>query len=123
MASIKEVILPSGNAYEFRDAITHVDLTQAEYDALVAAGAVDNDKVYFITDGDAPAASASDVTYSNTQSGLSATNVQDAIDVVNAVVSSISPITPLPTIAGTYVLQVTVSGNTPNYSWVAITPS
>lgn len=80
MASIKEVILPSGNAYDLKDAITHVVLTQAEYDALVVAGTVDNDKIYFITDGDAPAASASDVTYSNTQSGLSATNVQDAVD-------------------------------------------
>lgn len=80
MASIKEVILPSGNAYELRDSITHVVLTQAQYDALVAAGTMDNDKVYFITDGDAPASSASDVTYSNIQSGLSATNVQDAVD-------------------------------------------
>lgn len=60
---------------------TQVSLTQAEYDALVQAGTVDLvNTVYFITDGNANANSASETTYDNTSSGLSATNVQGAID-------------------------------------------
>ena len=60
---------------------TQVSLTQAEYDALVQAGTVDLvNTVYFITDGNANANSASETTYDNTSSGLTATNVQSAID-------------------------------------------
>lgn len=60
---------------------TQVELTQAEYDALVQAGTVDLvNTVYFITDGNANANSASETTYNNASSGLSATNVQNAID-------------------------------------------
>lgn len=69
-----------------QDVATQVSLTQAEYDALVAAGTVDLvSTIYFITDASAPACSALEVTYSNTSSGLSATNVQCAIDEVYGV--------------------------------------
>lgn len=61
-----------------------VQLTQSQYDALVNAGTVDANTTYFITDANnATASYAAGVTYDNTSSGLSATNVQDAIDEVN----------------------------------------
>lgn len=61
-----------------------VQLTQAQYDALVNAGTVDANTTYFITDANNTTASyAAGVTYDNTSSGLSATNVQDAIDEVS----------------------------------------
>lgn len=60
-----------------------VQLTQAQYDALVSAGTVDANTTYFITDANNTTASyAAGVTYDNTSSGLSATNVQGAIDEV-----------------------------------------
>ena len=56
-----------------QDVAAQVSLTQAEYDALVQAGTVDLvNTIYFITDADAVAGSASEITYSNTASGLSA---------------------------------------------------
>lgn len=85
MAEISHVTLPDTNTYDIKDDITHVDLTQAQYDALVSAGTVDNSKVYFITDGTSPSISASATSYSNTSSGLTATNVQSAIDEVYGV--------------------------------------
>ena len=58
-----------------------VMLTQAEYDALVEAGTVDPTVLYMITDKNSEnTAYAATVSYANTDSGLSATNVQDAID-------------------------------------------
>ena len=58
-----------------------VPLTQAQYDALVEAGTVDPTAVYFITDRcNSSGEYASEVAYDNTDSGLDATNVQNAID-------------------------------------------
>lgn len=52
--------------------------TQAEYDLIANP---DPNTTYYITDGDAPfITNASVVSYDNTDSGLSASNVQDAID-------------------------------------------
>ena len=57
-------------------------LTQAQYDALTPAEQ-NNGMTYYISDGaGGGSATASQVTYSNTTSGLSATNVQGAIDEV-----------------------------------------
>lgn len=56
-----------------------VELTQAQYDALVTAGTVDPNIIYLITDT-STVMSATDVSYDNAGSGLSATNVQGAID-------------------------------------------
>lgn len=67
-----------------------VYLTQAEYDALPASKLTDG-KIYKVkTSGVVPGGStnASDVEYDNTTSGLTADNVQDAIDEVNSKVSS-----------------------------------
>lgn len=59
-----------------------VELTQAEYDALTPAEKM-NGTTYYITDGQGGgggASSADDVSYDNISSGLTATNVQDAVD-------------------------------------------
>ena len=78
-----------------QDVATQVSLTQAEYDALVSAGTVDLvNTIYFITDANATACSASEVTYSNTSSGLSADTVQEAIDEVVDDLTTSSVITP-----------------------------
>ena len=71
-----------------KDVPSHVSLSQSDYDALVQAGTVDNNTIYFITDGDTPACSATQVTYSNTTSSLTATNVQGAIDEVVSDINS-----------------------------------
>lgn len=66
-----------------------VYLTQAEYDALPASKLTDG-KIYKVkTTGVVPggSADASDVEYDNTTSGLTATDVQSAIDEVNSKVS------------------------------------
>lgn len=63
-----------------------VQLTQSEYDALVNAGTVDANTTYFITDGQ-NITTASAVTYDNTNSGMTATNVQGAIDEINTTMS------------------------------------
>lgn len=58
-------------------------LTQAEYDALVATGAVNDNIYYFIEDETKNGARiASDISYSNYYSGLDANNLQDAVDLV-----------------------------------------
>ena len=63
-----------------------VQLTQAQYDELVNTGTVDANTTYFITDANNTTASyAAGVTYDNTDSGLTATNVQDAIDEINSI--------------------------------------
>ena len=62
-----------------------VQLTQAEYDALVSAGTVDADTTYFITDKNNPnAVTASQVMYDNSGSELDSTNVQEAINELNS---------------------------------------
>lgn len=55
-----------------------VELTQAQYDALPSSKLTDG-VTYFITDT-STVMSATDVSYDNVGSGLSATNVQGAID-------------------------------------------
>ena len=92
-------------------------VTTAQWDALTPAQKSSGD--YVITDVSGATLNASLMPYSNTSSGLSATDVQTAIDEIalNSVIHN------LPTTAGTYVLKVAVSGNTRTYSWVAITPS
>lgn len=68
-----------------------VYLTQAEYDALPASKLTDG-KIYKVkTTGVVPGGSidASDVEYDNTTSGLTADNVQDAIDEVSQEMSTI----------------------------------
>lgn len=63
------------------DKTTYIECTQAQYDAWEQAGTVESDVSYYITDQDNPnVASATSVMYDGTSSGLSATNVQDAID-------------------------------------------
>lgn len=60
----------------------HADLTQAEYDALPQSQKNDG-TIYFVADGAAGTNNAAAVRYNNNGSGLSATNVQSAIDEVN----------------------------------------
>lgn len=55
-----------------------VELTQAQYDALSQAEKL-NGTTYYITDGE-NITTASAVSYDNTASGMTATNVQGAID-------------------------------------------
>lgn len=62
---------------------TMVELTQAQYDALPASKNSDN-VAYYITDGSFPEPTASTVSYDNTQSGMSATTVQGALDELNS---------------------------------------
>lgn len=58
-----------------------VMLTQAEYDALVEAGTVDPTVLYMITDRNQSGGTyASGILYDNTESGLTATNLQAAVD-------------------------------------------
>ena len=60
--------------------VIHEPITQAQYDAMVQAGTVDPNVYYPITDA---SIEASEIDYDNTNSGLTATDVQDAIDEVN----------------------------------------
>jgi hypothetical protein len=91
-----------------------VMLTQAEYDALVEAGTVDPTVLYMITDrnlGSTPYAAG--VIYDNTDTGLTATNVQDAIDeVVGDVVSDLSDKMDKVNPTGTGTLSINRSPNT-----------
>ena len=59
-----------------------LEMTKAEYDALPEAKKMDG-TVYMITD-DTGGWEAEDSAYDNTESGLTATNVQDALDEINA---------------------------------------
>ena len=79
------LIMRNGIAYAGSNSI---ELTQAEYNALVSAGTVQPDTFYCIVDAD-NVLPASDVTYDNTDSGLSADSVQDAIDEVVTDISNI----------------------------------
>lgn len=71
-------IEPDGN----KNVQTQVTLTQAQYDALELAGTVDPKVMYLITDGTVSYPTASTMAYDNDTSGLTAENVQDAIDEV-----------------------------------------
>ena len=65
----------------------HRTLTQAEYDAL-STEEKNNGTIYLISDGiGGNNPDASQVVYSNTSSGLSATSVQGAIDTLGKIVS------------------------------------
>lgn len=68
-----------------------VSLTQAQYNALTPAEQ-NNGTIYMITDG-TDGWLASDSIYINTTSGLSATNVQDAIDELASDSGSLPPVT------------------------------
>ena len=57
-------------------------LTQAQYDALPESK-LTNGVEYRITDNNPPAPTAKDMAYDNSESGIDAENVQDAIDTVN----------------------------------------
>ena len=65
-----------------------VTVTQAQYDALSEAEKK-NGTVYYIYDSDA-LLDASDVSYDNTSSGLSAANTQAAIDEISSDVESLN---------------------------------
>lgn len=72
-------IMKGGIAYN--STANMVALTQAEYNALTTAQK-NNGNFYFITDADPSYFSAGNIDYDNTNSGLTATNVQSAIDEV-----------------------------------------
>ena len=74
------------NGVEIPYLITNaVEITQAQYDALV-----DKTGTYIITDAESVPLSAAGVSYSNTSSGLAATNAQTAIDEVNSKTSDLN---------------------------------
>lgn len=64
------------------------ELTQAQYDALPEASKLD-EKLYLITDGDS-GWEAESVEYDNTESGLTADNVQDAVDELSGAVDALT---------------------------------
>lgn len=61
--------------------------TQEEYQALVEAGLVKEDVVYYITDG--KSSEASSIGYDNSKSGLKATTMQSAIDEMADILTNI----------------------------------
>ena len=65
--------------------VIHVPVTQAQYDAMEQAGTLETDVYYPISDGNIE---ADDIDYDNTSSGLSATDVQSAIDEVKSDIPS-----------------------------------
>lgn len=82
--SINGQVVPFGGGGSEGQEVVY--LTQAEYDVLPASKLTDG-KIYKVkTTGVVPggSADASDVEYDNTTSGLTADNVQDAIDEVNS---------------------------------------
>ena len=64
-----------------------IELTQAEYNQLSYAEK-HNGSVYYITDAPGTSGIADEVAYDNTTSGLTSTNVQDAIDEVYSQIGS-----------------------------------
>lgn len=82
-------IMKGGVAYNSTSNI--VALTQAEYNALSTAQK-NNGNFYCITDADPSYFSAENIDYDNTDSGLSATNVQNAIDEVADVKGEVTQI-------------------------------
>lgn len=67
------------------------EMTQAEYDALSESEKT-AEKLYLITDGDS-GWEAESVEYDNTDSGLTAENVQDAVDEVVSLIPNVSKTT------------------------------
>lgn len=61
---------------------TATDLTEAAYEALPSTKESDNVD-YYLTDADSTIATAEDIPYDNTTSGMTATNVQGALDELN----------------------------------------
>lgn len=61
---------------------TAADLTEAAYEALPSTKESDNVD-YYLTDADPTVATAEDIPYDNTTSGMTATNVQGAVDELN----------------------------------------
>lgn len=82
-------IMKGGVAYNSTSNI--VALTQAEYNALSTAQK-NNGNFYCITDADPSYFSAENIDYDNTDSGLSAINIQDAIDEVADVKGEVTQI-------------------------------
>ena len=84
MADISKIKLPNdNNTYNLADLVARGRIwqgPQAQYDALVQAGTIDPDTVYFVTDGTTIACSADEVSYNHTISGLSASDVKGALD-------------------------------------------
>lgn len=76
---------------------TVIELTQAQYDALATK---DPNVVYYITDGSVDYPTASTIPYDNTDSGLTANNVQDAIDEVQDEIGNTSMGTTATTLTG-----------------------
>lgn len=64
-------------------------LTQSEYDALPESK-LTNGVEYRITDSNPPAPTAKDMSYDNSESGIEAENVQDAIDEVKDNVNTLN---------------------------------
>ena len=91
--------------------------TQAQYDAIPVK---DNDTVYYITDGATVACTAEEVVYDNTTSGLSATDVQSAIDEITASggASSLSDLNDVSIDAQTLVGGQTLTYDTNTGKWV-----
>jgi hypothetical protein len=63
-----------------------VELTQAQYDALVAGGTVDPDKAYFITDGNVDGYLGRELQFYNTGGTITCTGTRD--DDVNGIVTN-----------------------------------
>lgn len=80
MSSISNIILPDGSSYDVKDKRL-VTLTQAQYNQLSPAEKAD-DIVYVVTDDNT--IPATNVSYDNTQSFLTANNSQRAIDELGA---------------------------------------
>ena len=91
------------------------EVTQAEYDALKQAGTLVRNSLYVISDAENLNCTAEDVAYDNISSGLSATDVQSAI---NEVCSNITTYT---FANGTNGFTVTPSGG--SAQTVTVTPS
>lgn len=86
MANINQLNLPDGTTVDIEDTKARgVVCTQAQYDAWEQAGTLDPDVNYFISDANSSTPIyASGVHYDNTNSGLDADDVQEAIDELNS---------------------------------------
>ena len=84
MADIKQVALPDGVTYDLvDDSAAHIiSLTTAQWEALTPEQKASGD--YVITDATMVPLTASAIPYSNTSSGLTADDVQEAIDEIAA---------------------------------------
>lgn len=87
-------------------------LTQAEYDALPESK-LTNGVEYRITDSNPPAPEAKDMGYDNSESGLEAETVQDAIDEVQNDVSSLNESLGIIKSYASSINNVTITANKP----------